>query len=94
MADVPVDASPDQQLAYCQTHLLRVNLREGTVPLTPTGEFVDEQAPDGISFGRGWYPREQRVGAAFRWAYDEAEITVACASAGIGAHDGVGVRQV
>lgn len=57
MADVPVDASPDQQLAYCQTHLLRINLREGTMPLTPTGEFVDKQAPDGISFGRGWYPR-------------------------------------
>ncbi len=79
MADVPVDASPGEQLAYCQTHLLRVNAREGTLQLTPTGEFVDQQAPRGISFGRGWYPREQRLGTGFRWAYNEADVALSCA---------------
>ena len=34
MGDVPVDASLDDQLEYCRTHLLRINAREGTFPLS------------------------------------------------------------
>ena len=83
MAEVPVDGSPDQQLAYCQSHLLRVNRREGTLPLTRDGEYIDEKEPEGISFGKGWYPVQQRFGGRFRWAYHEAEITVTCPSAQI-----------
>jgi hypothetical protein len=81
MAEVPVDAPPDQQLEYCQTHLLRVHGWQGTLPLTPGGVYVDRHGPEGISFGKGWYPPEQRLGERFRWAYHEAEITVACPSA-------------
>ncbi len=80
MADVPVDASPDQQLAYCETHLLRVNMREGTVPVTPAGDYIDEQAPAGITYGRGWYPNEQHSAKRFRWAHDNAELTLAGAA--------------
>lgn len=35
MGDVPSDASLDEQLEYCRTHLLRLNSREGTFPLVP-----------------------------------------------------------
>src|SRR5579862_1186662 len=80
MTDVPVDAPPDEQLAYCRTHLLRVNLREGTFPLTPTGERTEEDAPGGIHFGRGWHQVEQYFGERFRWADNEAEMIVDCAS--------------
>jgi hypothetical protein len=34
MGDVPLNASLDGQLDYCRTHLLRVNVREGTFPLS------------------------------------------------------------
>jgi hypothetical protein len=36
-ADVPTDASPADQLAWCRSHLLRVNARDGTFPVTAEG---------------------------------------------------------
>src|SRR5262249_55388734 len=30
MSDVPVDADPEEQLAYCREHLIRIHRREGT----------------------------------------------------------------
>ena len=36
MSEVPPDASLDEQLEYCEHHLLRVNSREGTTGLAPT----------------------------------------------------------
>lgn len=39
MADVPAEATLDEVLAYCQTHLLRVNSREGTFQLTSNGRY-------------------------------------------------------
>ena len=38
MSNVPPDAPIDEQLEYCRTHLLRMNLREGTFPLTPDAQ--------------------------------------------------------
>lgn len=38
LADVPVAASPDEQDAYCRSHLIRVNAREGTFSLTSDGQ--------------------------------------------------------
>jgi hypothetical protein len=37
MADVPIDGTVDEQLAYCRSHLIRVNTREGTFDLNPGG---------------------------------------------------------
>jgi len=80
MSDVPPAASVQEQLEYCRTHLLRINAREGTYPVTaegrPTLEKVDIAGSDsGISFGRGWYPVERYTdGEVFRWIGNEAEI--------------------
>lgn len=81
MADVPHSADMDQQLDWCRTHLIRVNAREGTFRLTPTGEY-ELSSPDiasacqGIRFGPGWYAPESSCGEPFRWAADPAVLIV------------------
>lgn len=80
-ADVPADAPVDEQLAYCRTHRIRLNAREGTFALTTEGirklGKVDVvAAAQGIFFGRGWYSPEQHFGQVFRWAAQESEIRV------------------
>ena len=81
MPDVPVDASVEEQLAYCKRHLLRVNALEGTFWLEPDGlwqldpEDIAERG-SGIRFGRGWYPPYADVGVPYRWGHTEAEIFV------------------
>jgi len=80
MQEVPLDASIDEQLRYCETNLIRINTRQGTFPVSPTGQRVLE--PDdiaspvsGISLGQGWYPLEGAPPAErFRWILDDAEI--------------------
>jgi hypothetical protein len=37
ISNVPFPAGLDEQLAYCRTHLLRVNTREGTIRVAPDG---------------------------------------------------------
>jgi hypothetical protein len=39
-ADVPINASPADQLAWCRSHLLRVNARDGTFPVNAAGAIV------------------------------------------------------
>jgi hypothetical protein len=80
MSDVPADASIDEQLKYCESHLLRVNAREGTFPLTPDGRRALAK-PDiasiesCIGFGRGWFAVERWSDYhVFRWMDREAEI--------------------
>lgn len=77
-SDVPA-ASIDEQLAYCRSHRLRLNAREGTFALTPEGfrrpagiDIVDRATE--IYFGAGWYAPEQIFGQVFRWVADVAEI--------------------
>jgi len=66
-AAVPVDAPPEEQLAWCRGHLLRVHAREGTFSLTPDGRRVAGRRPPGRlalggrvlwnwGFGRGKLP--------------------------------------
>jgi hypothetical protein len=80
LTEVPVDAPVDEQLAYCETHLIRVNAREGTYRLTGDGlRSLAEQdvVPDGsgIGFGPGWFAVEQTSPLdIFRWAENDAEI--------------------
>ena len=83
MSDVPADAPLDEQLAYCRTHLLRVNRREGTFEVTPDGgpalSAEDIASPEsGILLGQGWFTPE-RLGPmeAFRWAQEKAEVLLA-----------------
>jgi hypothetical protein len=84
-ADVPPDASPEAQLAYCRNHLIRVNAREGTFRLTADGRRapapVDITSPEtGVSFGSGWGPPEQYFGQLFRAAQEETELMIAPAA--------------
>jgi hypothetical protein len=80
MGDVPVDAPVEEQLAYCRTHLIRVNVREGSYNVLPDGRPVlapgDIAAPDsGILFGKGWLPMERYTAQEpFRWAGQNAEL--------------------
>ncbi len=80
MSDVPADAPLDEQLAYCRTHLIRVNRREGTFDVAPDGgpTLSSEDiasAQSGILLGQGWFTPE-RVGPleTFRWAQEKAEV--------------------
>jgi hypothetical protein len=79
--DVPADAPVDEQLAYCRTHRIRLNSREGTFALTSEGipkpAKIDViTTSQEILFGQGWYPPEQHFGQVFRWAREESEIRV------------------
>jgi hypothetical protein len=80
MSDVPADATVDEQLEYCSSHLLRVNAREGTFTLTPDGNrALDREdiahAGSGISFGSGWYGVERHSPQeVFRWVENDAEV--------------------
>ena len=80
MSEVPVEASVEQQLDYCRTHLIRVNVREGTYNVSPEGHPIlspgDIAATDsGILFGKGWLPVERYAEQEpFRWAGQNAEL--------------------
>jgi hypothetical protein len=82
MPDIPVDGSADEQLAYCRTHLIRVNAREGTFRIDPNGrralESVDVAEPDsGVTFGQGWFGVEKAFAdEVFRSAENNAEVFV------------------
>lgn len=87
--NVPVDAPVEEQLAYCQGHVLRVNTREGTFAVTQGGaiaaprkarytpDAVDIASADaGVSFGAGWHPPEQYFGRVYRAIDAEIELHV------------------
>jgi hypothetical protein len=81
MQDVPVDGSIDEQLRYCETHLIRVNTRQGSFPVNPLGQRVlepeDIASPEsGLALGQGWYPLEGAPPERFRWILNDAEILV------------------
>jgi len=80
MSSVPPGASIEEQLAYCSSHLIRVNRRDGTFDVAPDGTPAlsakdAASAGSGILFGLGWFPAEsfETIGS-FRWAQERAEI--------------------
>ncbi len=90
-AGVP-DATIQEQLDYCRSHLLRINKREGTFPVIrnvrkadgpPDGEPPHSAPPDiappgsGIQLGDGWFSVERCPGLPiFRWVENDAEIAL------------------
>ena len=80
MSHIPVDAPVEEQLAYCRTHLIRINTREGTFSVSPDGRPLtgpgDVASTDsGILFGKGWLPVERYTKQEpFRWAGQRAEL--------------------
>jgi FkbM family methyltransferase len=89
MSDVPAAAPIEEQLAYCRSHLIRVNRRDGTFEVAPDGAPVLSahdvaSTGSGILFGAGWFSPErfEPVGY-FRWAQEEAEILLDASSDGM-----------
>jgi hypothetical protein len=82
MADVPADRPIEEQLAWCRSHALRVNRRDGTFPLNPDGSMkIDAQdiisGDRGVALGANWFPRESSGTEPFRWAENDAELILA-----------------
>jgi hypothetical protein len=80
MADVP-DAPVAEQLAWCESHLIRVNAVGGTFPAIPDGSLAPETndiaARDGkLTLGAGWFSRELDGSRPFRWFDNDAEIGI------------------
>lgn len=71
MSDVPLEASLDQQLEYCRTHLLRINSRSGTVPLSSDGQQT--RKPPTVHAATMW---RKLQGVIDRIASDSPVITI------------------
>lgn len=94
MSGVPVDAAPAEQLAYCESHLIRVNRRDGTFPVAAPGvgdssakPAAAGAAPDwGVRLDEGWFPPE-RYGTreVFQWATERASLLAEYPPAGASA---------
>ncbi len=82
MPDVPLDASMEDRLEYCRTHLVRINTVDGSFDVAPDGRRtlapIDIAAmDDGITLGAGWQSVEcNEEGAPFRWSRSGAEFLV------------------
>jgi hypothetical protein len=86
--DFPVDASLEEQMAYCASHQLRVHSRSGSSPVDRDGHPMcqSEDIVDGsaVRLGAGWHVREGvGPGHVFRWAGDAVDLLVDPALAGI-----------
>ena len=79
-AEVPEEATVDEQLVFCRANLIRINSTEGTFPLEPSGRRalapLDIALSDsGFRFGKGWYPAEtDSEGKPFRYVHNDAEL--------------------
>jgi hypothetical protein len=88
MSDIPENAPIEEQLEYCRTHLIRINLREGSFAVAPDGrprlsEGDVAPASSGLLFGRGWMPVERYMASEpFRWVGERAELLIDGAPAG------------
>ena len=79
-SDVPPEASIEDQLKYCETHLIRINAREGSRRVTGDGRRILESddivpADSGISLGVGW-SELQGGDVNYRLALAEATLLV------------------
>jgi hypothetical protein len=80
-SDFPIDASLGEQMAYCETHQLRLHTRSGTHRVDAQGHIVplepDIVGSGGIALGDGWHTREGDPGSGlYRWASREARLTI------------------
>jgi hypothetical protein len=79
-AGVPENVPLEQVLAYCKSHVLRLNAREGTFSVGPDGlravAPLDIASHEAVaSLGMGWYePQQTTEGQPYRWVENDAEI--------------------
>jgi len=81
----PVEATLDDQMAYCASHQLRVHRSSGTYSTDPEGRVVpltpDVFGVPTVSTGDGWHVREgDDASGYYRWATEAARLTVNCAA--------------
>ena len=81
LPDVPIDAPLEAQMAYCQSHQVRVHTRWGSYPVGASGWDVSlaDDIVDGrtVRLGAGWHVREGDAATRFyRWASDCVELLV------------------
>jgi hypothetical protein len=79
MPDVPVSGRVEEQLTYCQRHLIRRNAAEGSIRLKPDGTphivAGDVFTPDsGILPERGFFDQDPTAAVPRRWAGPEARL--------------------
>jgi len=79
MSEVPLEKPIEEQIAWCNSHLVRVNRREGTFQLNPDGSMKidarDIVSPErGVTLGANWFPREMSGAEPFRWIENDAEL--------------------
>jgi hypothetical protein len=77
--EIPIAATADELLAFCQDNTVRLLSAEGTFEVAGDGlrelHEKDIVAPEeGIRFGAGWYPPECSGEGWFRWIASEAEL--------------------
>lgn len=81
--DVPVGESVEAQLEFCKNHLIRINAREGTFPLSKDelrvineNDVVSQDS--GIYFGAGFFGTETSGpnGECLRWGESVGEVIV------------------
>ncbi len=80
-SNVPIRASFDQLVQFCENHMVKVFTSEGGFDIGLDGllslEGNDIVASDaGIRFGPGWYPVDRGSAEPFRWMAREAEIVL------------------
>ena len=80
-ADYPVEATLEQQMAYCGAHQIRLHSRAGTYPVDREGRprmlDVDVAGTAAVTLGDGWRAREgDATNGFFRWAGPEARFTI------------------
>ena len=79
--DLPVHAPLDEQIAYCETHRLRIHTRWGSYAVDGLGRALPmaEDIVDGktVRLGAGWHVREGVAATGFcRWATDRAQVHI------------------
>ena len=88
--NVPLEATIDEQLAYCATHLLRINGRGETFPVSATGARIIDPAhitvpadlnqlpieQGFVTLRRGFYQLERDSGEPYRWASSRIAVDV------------------
>jgi hypothetical protein len=80
-SDFPVGGRLEEQMAFCQTHQIRVHARSGTHPVDSLGRpralEPDVIGSAGIALGVGWRAREgDPTNGFYRWASQEARFTI------------------
>jgi len=80
-AAFPVSALLDEQMAYCQTHHLRLHTQSGSHYVDPHGRVKsldsDVVGSAAVMLGKGWHMREGDAATGFRrWVTREAHVSI------------------